>query len=364
MIPGVKPQLVSTSGPLAGVLKPVRTNRLKLTAFADSDREDGVGVSELQIDGLEDLRYTSDPASPTGLLCGFGPTIELGGLTVSTRVTGTLGAMVNGGELEVQPCDADAVRLGAGTQRIRVTNPDGFAVSSLELVPATSSDVAASAPTSEITYWSPTERRVTVRAEDEGVLALSQSFNRGWQASVDGSRLAPVVIDGWKQAWRLPAGTAGQVTMHFEPQGRFRLGIVLGLVLAALLGAAALGTLIYSRRRPHHGPASGAPVAGTRGTTPRWRELSVVVGAGVVAALVSVPLLVGGLVGYLTRRATFAGLSVACLGGLLVAAVVTILDPGSVLSPPAAADVIVALVVGAVAGHVFSHRTEPGEDER
>ena len=361
-----KPQLVATTGDRAGVMKPVRTNRLRVTVLPESDRPDGVGLSELRIKGLQHLRFTPDLSAPTGVVCGFGPTIEIGGRTIETRVTGTLADVVDGAELEVQPCDTAVAPVGVGTQRIRVTNPAGFAVSNLWLEPPAASDAVETwASTAEVRSWSPTERTVAVRTQGEAVVVLAQSRNRGWRASIDGSRLEPVVIDGWKQAWHVPAGTSGDVKMEFSPQGPFRLGIVLGLVIAGLLSAAALYTLMLARRRPWGRHRRGvAPQGSPRETTwpPRgFHRFGMVAGAGILA-LVSIPLSLGAVLGVFTRRASFAALSLACAASLMAAAVIAITDTSSVVLPPRISDVIVALVVGAVAGRVLSTRDQQGGD--
>ncbi|MET0523484.1 MAG: alpha-(1-_3)-arabinofuranosyltransferase family protein [Nocardioides sp.] len=348
MTPDGQVQVVATSGPRAGFLRPVRTNRLRITALADPQRTVGVGIGELQIAGLDDLRYTPDPASPTGVLCGFGPTIEVGGRTLQTRIVGDLAEVVTGAELTVVPCDGTPIPIGPGPQRIRVTNGDGFAVSRLWLrpvVPAT--EPAASATDVRVVRWAPTERTIAVSTDRDAVLTVSQSENPGWQAHLGGKPLDSVVVDGWKQGWRIPAGSAGEVTLVFTPQSSFEAGIIIGLVLAALLNLAAIVTLVLYRRRSRRRRAipTRAP-----GTGPR--RLLVIAGSGVLA-LVSLPLAVGALAGYAARRRSIGELSAVCASFLLVAAAVSLVDVASVITPPSAADVITAAVVGLVAGRVL-----------
>ena len=179
---GSEAQLVATSGDRAGVMTPVRTNRLRVTAFADDSRRDGVGIAELRIKGLQGLQHVSDPRASTGVGCGFGPTVEVDGRTIQTRITGTLGDIVSGAELEVRPCHRHRPDR-RGAQRISVTSPAGFAVSRLWLEPADPLDPpAGTSPEAEVTSWSPTERKVAVRTDAPAVLALAQSDNRGWEA--------------------------------------------------------------------------------------------------------------------------------------------------------------------------------------
>ena len=54
-------------------------------------------------------------------------------------------------------------------------------------------------------------------------------------------------VDGWQQAWIVPAGSGGRVVLTFSPGRTFHLALLIGLVLALLLVVLAL---LPSRRRP------------------------------------------------------------------------------------------------------------------
>ena len=71
------------------------------------------------------------------------------------------------------------------------------------------------------------------------VLAMRENANGGWQATVAGRTLRPVVVDGWQQGWLLPAGAAGTVTVSFAPDEPYRAGLFggAGLLLLVLLAA-------------------------------------------------------------------------------------------------------------------------------
>ena len=75
-------------------------------------------------------------------------------------------------------------------------------------------------------------------------------------------------------------------------------------------------------------------------------------GSGVLA-LVSLPLAVGAVAGYVARRRSIAELSAVCASLLLVAAVVSLVNVSSIITPPSAADVITAAAIGLVAGRVL-----------
>ena len=42
-----------------------------------------------------------------------------------------------------------------------------------------------------------------------GYLVVNENFNPGWRAASAAARCGPVRLDGWKQAWLLPAGRPG-----------------------------------------------------------------------------------------------------------------------------------------------------------
>lgn len=355
-----KPQLVATSGPGAGRMRPVRTDRLTITAVGEAPPE-GFAVSELTVTRTGDVRHEPDPDTPTGTACGFGPTVEVGGQVVQTEVRGTLDDVRRGAELAVLACDGAPVDLEPGVHRVRVTNPSGFAVTDLSLSPETSVPALASTPDPvAVTSWTATERRVTVAAEQESVLAVSESFNRGWGATLDGERLEPVELEGWRQGFVVPAGSNGVVVATYGPQTAFRASLVGGLVVAGVLQVLALVLLVRRRRRTST-PATLPPAAADRpgrGTTSRvTRGLLGLVGAAVLA-VVSLPLAAGAAVGVLTSRVRTARVAAACVAVLGVAALTAV---SSVAVPPLASELLAALVVGVVCGRALTTPDGPGD---
>jgi len=80
-----------------------------------------------------------------------------------------------------------------------------------------------------IDHWGTNDRTVTVGDGAEGLLAVNEAFNVGWTASLNGSSLTALKIDGWRQAFVLPEGAGGTVTLTFAPNRYFRFGAILGL---------------------------------------------------------------------------------------------------------------------------------------
>ncbi len=355
---GDDPQLVSTSGPDAGKLEPVRTDRLRVAASGGTGTE-GVGISELAVEGLAGLRHRPDPDTPTGSACGFGPVVGAGGRTVATQVLGTLADVVAGRELEVRACEDATLDLDRGVQRLGVVNPAGFAVTDLWLRPPgwdTTSRAAGPDPTAAVGRWADTDRTVEVTAAEGALLSVPESRNAGWVATAGGRELTPVVVDGWKQGWRVPAGTEGEVRLSYAPQPTFVASIVVGLVLAGLVALAALALLVGASRAgtPQVVPTSADSRPEETGGDPRpdrWGGAVRATGL-VVLLLVSVPLGAGAVLGRLTRRvptpvAVAAGLAALALAALLVAVT------ARAVSPPVGSDLVTALVVGALAGRVL-----------
>lgn len=345
-----KPQLVATTGPRAGKMRPVRTNQLRVTASGAAGPE-GIGISELDVTGIEDLLYEPDLDGPTGAACGFGPSVEVAGQTVRTRLTGTLRDVRSGAELAVIPCGNRTISLAPGTHRVRVNNPAGFATTSLSLVPV-SKGQADPPGQPRVLSWSATERQVEVSTGSESVLGVTESFNRGWTASVSGVELEPVVLEGWRQGFVLPAGTTGVVELEYAPQAGFRAALVGGLAMAGVLVLLAMFLLLARARRgerPERALEDSIRLAEAEG-----RPIGKVAGLVIVLALalVSLPLAVGAAAARFTRGRDELHASAFCAGALAVAVVIA-LSRSSVVVPPAGADVVVALVVGLVCGRVL-----------
>jgi arabinofuranan 3-O-arabinosyltransferase len=101
---------------------------------------------------------------------------------------------------------------------------------------------------------------VRVSAAAASYLTVAENFNAGWQATLHGRVLKPVQLDGWEQAWLLPAGSAGRVTLSYRPDGPFRLSVFGGL--GALLAIMIIAWAPWRRRSPE--PAGPEGTAATR----------------------------------------------------------------------------------------------------
>jgi arabinofuranan 3-O-arabinosyltransferase len=116
----------------------------------------------------------------------------------------------------------------------------------------------ASAPkAATIVSWTSSVRKLRVTAPTRSYLVVNENFNPGWRAVVHGRRLQPVRLDGWKQAWVLPAGTNGVATLTYQPESLYRDAVVGGL--AALAVILLVAVLRFRRRATVLEPAPWLP---------------------------------------------------------------------------------------------------------
>jgi arabinofuranan 3-O-arabinosyltransferase len=138
------------------------------------------------------------------------------------------------------------VTVGATTEFIPAT---------LSLVPASWRSVpSGAARTVEVQSWAATKRTTKVGAGAASLLVVAENYNVGWQASLGSRPLRPIRVDGWVQAFVVPAGAGGQVELTFGPDQPYRAGLLLlplGLLLL-LVGASLSG-------RAHDGRVPAVP---------------------------------------------------------------------------------------------------------
>jgi arabinofuranan 3-O-arabinosyltransferase len=332
---------------------PMKTASLSLTFTTD---QAPLQISDVLIGGVRHIRT---PAVSFRLPCGLGPQLTVDGQTIPTGVTGTFADLANGSPMRFTACLA--VTLTAGTDRVTESATDPFDVRDVVLETAGTSGMSAglgtggAAPTAAtVLSWTSSLRTLRVAAATRSYLEVNENFNAGWRAVLGGRQLRPVRLDGWKQAWVLPAGTTGVVTLAYRPESLYRDAVIGGLAALALVIAVALAV---PRRRPRRPLAWSAQslMPGGRGRRPRqdraqWRWLTV---GSTGACLAAAGLVLGGYPGAVLlpavvavfcfpprgrRAASDPRLRSRLLGGLLA----------------------VALVVGAVGEHlVLSGHTGP-----
>jgi arabinofuranan 3-O-arabinosyltransferase len=212
------------------LFEPLTTDRLTIT-FPHTT---AVQVSEVRVRGVEGPALTS-PFEPLTEECGTGPTFNG---TIKTRVLGaTVGDLLAGRPVRFEGCSD--VRQASGRQSLTLDRHDPFLLFSVALQGSPAAAPATVVP-AVISQWTAEARTVRVSAGPASSLVIvNENFNAGWTASLNGTGLHPVKIDGWKQAWEVPAGASGSVQLSYEPDGTYRLILALGLALVLMVAVCA-----------------------------------------------------------------------------------------------------------------------------
>jgi arabinofuranan 3-O-arabinosyltransferase len=188
-----------------------------------------LGVGDLTVFGPQDQNLVDAAGAPLRGGCGSGPTVQLGDLMVRTRFSAVLGGSAN--EVSLKPCRRE-VTLPAGTVHVVAHANALLAVDHIGLQSSPTGKPPVPLATGQ---WGDRRRTITVpHAPDRRLLVVSQNYNAGWRATLDGRSLTPQEVDGWRQGWWLPAG-GGTVVLTFTPQPRYVAGLALGALSALLV---------------------------------------------------------------------------------------------------------------------------------
>ncbi len=316
---------------------------ITLLAHPSDSTDLSVAVGEVRLDGLASLTRPVPLTWAFRTPCGFGPNLYVDGQLHPTRVSGTLGDIVDGRTLRWQSCDP-TVALAAGTTRLQV-NANAFFVPTRVVL--RSGEVAPTGPVvvgeqRAVTGSTPlaSSMRMQVAPGSEALLVFGQNANPGWKATLAGHDLVGRVVDGWQQGFVVPAGAGGTVRIDFAPQPAYRLALGVGAAGVLVL----LVLLLVDVRRTR--------VPREEVTAPQQNQN--LPGAGLVAGVLVLaaasPVAAGAaVVGWIVMRTR---LPISSAAGVLVLAsgvVAAFADGTANGTPGGAADVLAALGCGLAA---------------
>ncbi|MFI9374421.1 alpha-(1-_3)-arabinofuranosyltransferase domain-containing protein [Streptomyces parvulus] len=309
---------------------PITTDRMDITIsrvapltlhnpVADEQLQLPVGLSELHIPALEKYRAPQpDPAKKFTLACGEGPILSVDGRFLATRAEGRVRDLTQRRPITVSLCDEGGrVSLDRRTHTVEAGDTGPLAITRVDLTSGDPGTARASGREVEVVSGDGDRRTVRVGAGEASYLQLHENHNAGWKATLEGRELRPLRIDGWQQAWLVPAGEGGTVQLVYEPSRLYDAGLIAGGgLLVVLAGLALIGRRRGSATAENgHGMAPPAPglVLGTVVLT----VVGVVVAgplAAIVPALAVIAWLRPTLLGPIAFAA-MAGAGVAVLAG-------------------------------------------------
>lgn len=311
-----------------------------------------VGIQQLSIPALGHVAASAPANRSVDLPCGSGPSLRLDGRQLETTVRGTLSQLENLQPMGLLVCNGP-VTLANGNHVLQAGRLDGaFKVTTLQLLPTTVSSLPSNRPARIVGAWGTASRQVRVGRGRGSYLAVAQNYNTGWKASLDGRPLTAVRLDGWEQAWIVPAGAGGTVDMSYPADTWYRIALLVGGLLVAALAVLAL---VRRGRR-------GKPPAPERPPLPR-----VVVGTlcFVLLALVCGPLALALIpLAYAARRWGRTLLAVIAAGAFMAAGIAVAATPGA--APPTGlgafgwpAQALTAIALSAVLAGLLVPDVEP-----
>lgn len=236
---------------------PIRTDRMDITIsrqapltvhnpVADDQLQLPVGLSEVYIPALEEYRSPQPkPDKKFSLSCGKGPVLSVGGTFLETRAEGLVRDLTQRRPIEVTPCtEGGTVELAASSTTVEAGDAGPLAITDVTLSKGTSEATASTPRSVDVERGDGDRRTIAVGAGEASYLQIHENHNKGWKATLDGEELTPLRIDGWQQAWLIPEGEGGKVTLEYEPARIYQVGLIgAGALLLVLVG------LAFGRRR-------------------------------------------------------------------------------------------------------------------
>ena len=131
--------------------------------------------------------------------------------------------------------------LGGGRHWLLATPSSVFVVTDLDLATQPgSAGTAASAGQRvvRVLSWQADNRSLSIGPGAASYVEIHENFNAGWTATLNGRTLTAVRLDGWQQAFIVPAGRGGVISLSYAPATVYHAGlIVVGAGACAVGGA-------------------------------------------------------------------------------------------------------------------------------
>ena len=237
---------------------PVRTRSVRVTVLASTLRvstDSLTGVARQLPVGIGELRLggTGAPVAtpPTTVSVGCGAaSVVAGAGTVPLKVVAPAADLLAGRVIAAEACGT--AQMHSGANDIRLTRNALLAPVAVTLarVGVALSNTASGEGTVQVRTWGSTSRSVQVATTAPALLVVHENANAGWRASLAGHALTPIMVDGWQQAWLVPGGSSGVVSLTFTPQRKVDVGLLGGALAIVLLCIAAT----VRPRRPDPAP--------------------------------------------------------------------------------------------------------------
>ncbi|MGR8007341.1 alpha-(1-_3)-arabinofuranosyltransferase domain-containing protein [Streptomyces hypolithicus] len=250
--------------------EPIKTDRLDITItrsapltvhnpVADGELQLPVGLSEVYLPALKKLRVPQPAPSRTfALPCGQGPVLSIDGTFHATKAKGKLSDLTERRPVEVSLC-AGAQRMDQGTHRVEAGDTGPLALTDITL---SRNKAAPPNPRPREFTLEDTDgdrRSLTVGPGEASYLQTYENANPAWRATLNGKQLPSLRLDGWQQAWLIPEGAGGKVTLEFEPARTYQAGLIAGAAALLLLTALTLYRREEEAPTPPAAPSPAPP---------------------------------------------------------------------------------------------------------
>ncbi len=228
---------------------------ISFTSTPKKKAKDIAGLSFNEVTLLNNGSAVTHPQASVSQDCSAGPTLTLDGQKRAFAVSGTVQDLLQTNPITAKACDTQPLSVNKGSNDLVVAASTAFTAQEVRLGSAVvgsaiNADTGQDARSAAVDQWNADQRKVTVGSGSASLLIVNEGMNAGWQAQVDGTELTPVRVDGWKQAWIVPASSSPMaVTMDFSANNAQRWGLLVGMLCL-------LGVAVFAIRRGRSSPGS------------------------------------------------------------------------------------------------------------